>query len=110
QRLEREPGGRRGGADGGGQVRRDLPDVDGYGWREREQADELRDMVRGDGVLHLGRRVSADRGGVELCGERRERTARVPVVESSDLDEYRLHVCELRSRDALREYGNEPGG
>jgi hypothetical protein len=69
---------------------------------QREQADELRDVVRGDGVLHLGRWLPADGSRVELRGERRQRAARVPVVASGQLGDHRLQVRELRPRDALR--------
>ena len=52
---------------------RDVRDVDDQRGLGRQPADQLRDLVRGDGVLRVGRRLPADRGAMELCGGRRLR-------------------------------------
>ena len=70
------------------------PDVDKQRGGEREPPPQLRELVRALCVLHLGRRVPAERGGVELRGGGRERAAILPVVEPGGL-EHRLHVREL---------------
>ena len=47
--------------------------------RSREPADQLRELVRGVRVLHLGRRLPAQRSGVGVRGRRRLRAATVSV-------------------------------
>ena len=54
-------------------------DVDPVGGEQREPPDQLRDVVRGGCVLHLGWGVSAQRGGVGVRGSRRCPAARVPM-------------------------------
>ena len=43
-------------------------DVDEHGGQPGEPADQLRELVRGVRVLHLGRRLPAERGGVGVRG------------------------------------------
>ena len=73
--VEREPRGGRDGAARGPRVRRILRHVDGHAGRQGELADRLPHVVRGDGVLRVGRRLSANGGRVDVRGERRRTTA-----------------------------------
>ena len=62
----------------------------------RKAPDELHHLVRGDGVLRVGRRVPADRGRVELRCDRGQRTARLSVVDARDVDRDRRHAGGVR--------------
>ena len=57
--------------------------LDEHGWQPGEPADQLRELVRGVRLLHLGRRVSAERGGVGVRGGWGEPAAGVPVGDGS---------------------------
>ena len=59
----------------------------------------VRHLVRGRRGLHLGRRLSAERGGVELRGVRGRRTAGVLLVGSSVVDNDRLRTRGLLPRE-----------
>ena len=61
-----------------------------------EPADQLRELVGGVRVLHLGRRLPAERSGVGVRGGGREPAARVPVGRSADPgtgNQYAIYGC-----------------
>jgi hypothetical protein len=56
-----------------------VPDVDGQRGSERSQTPQLRELVRGVRLLHLGRRTPTDGSGVGVRGGGRERQPSLPV-------------------------------
>ena len=67
------------------EVRFDFSDLDRHGARQREPAAELHELVRGGGVLRVGWGKVADGGGMELRGQRRNRTTVLSVVQSGNI-------------------------
>lgn len=61
-----------------GAVRPDLPHLGSIG-RKRHASDELRQLVRSVRVLRLGRRTTAHRSRMGICGRRWRRAAELPV-------------------------------
>ena len=79
-------------------LRRPGADLDSDRRRERKRADQLRDLGAGLRLLHLGRRLLAERGRVEFRGPGQGRATRLSVVEPAVVRSSRLHVRELLGR------------
>jgi len=83
-------------------VRRPLLALDAGGRREREPRDQLRGLVPGLRVLHLGRRLPADRGRVELRRRGRPRAARIPLGRDAAFAVTRLLLLRDRRHTELQ--------
>jgi hypothetical protein len=83
-------------------LRPKLRNVDEHAGHSREPAHQLCKLVRGIRVLHLGWRISAERGRVGVCGRGREPAARIPVGLDGSGDEHPIRDLQLRLSERIK--------